>query len=132
MIYLDTSAMVKLVVQEPESTALIDWLNARAEQPLATSVIGRIELIRAAARLGAATSAAADGLAAMVDVFVLTEAIAARASTLSPTELRTLDAIHLATAHIHRETLTDFCAYDRRLLAAAREQQLPVVAPGGQ
>ncbi|MBO0866357.1 MAG: VapC toxin family PIN domain ribonuclease, partial [Mycobacterium sp.] len=60
----------------------------------------------------------------------LTDAIARLAATLSPTELRTLDAIHLATAHVHRGTLTDFCAYDHRLLAAARDQQLPVVAPG--
>ena len=132
MIYIDTSAMVKLVVAEPESNALIDWLNSRTEQPLVTSVIGRIELIRAAARLGAATLAAAERLATMVDLLVLTDAIAQLAATLSPTELRTLDAIHLATAHIHRGTMTDFCAYDHQLRAAARDQQLPVVAPGAR
>ncbi len=130
MIYLDTSAMVKLVVAEPESQALIDWLNARSQHPLVTSVIGRIELIRAASRLGLAALAAAERLATTVDVLLLSDVIASLAATLPPAELRTLDAVHLATASLHRATLTAVCVYDRRLVAAARGQQLPVVSPG--
>lgn len=130
MIYLDTSAMVKLVVAEPESAALIGWLNTRSEQPLVTSMIGRIELIRAASRLGAAASAAAHQLLASVDILILTDTIAGLAATLAPSQLRTLDAIHLATAHLHRDTLAAVCAYDRRLIAAAHDQQLPVTSPG--
>ena len=58
MIYLDTSATVKLVTAEQESPALINWLNVHPDEHLATSAIGHIELIRAAARAGAAATAA--------------------------------------------------------------------------
>lgn len=130
MIYVDTSALIKLVVSEKESADLIDWLNTRSDIPLVTSIIGHVELIRAASRLGPAVTAAAQRLAATVDTLVLTDTIATLASTLPPPELRTLDALHLATAHFHRDKLTALCAYDQRLVAAARQQGLVVAAPG--
>jgi predicted nucleic acid-binding protein len=129
MIYVDTSAMVKLVVVEPESAALINWLNAHLDESLATSIIGHIELVRAAARGGPAATAAARSLASSIDTLVLTDAIASVAATVPPAELRTLDAIHLATAHTHRRNLSALCAYDRRLLEAADSQGLPTVSP---
>ena len=130
MIYLDTSAMVKLVTAEQESPALINWLNAHPDEHLSTSAIGHIELIRAATRAGAAaTAAAARTVASTIDTLVLTDTIAAIAATIPPAELRTLDAIHLATAHAHRHSLTAFCVYDRRLLEAAESQDLPTVSP---
>jgi predicted nucleic acid-binding protein len=130
VIYLDTSAMVKLVAAEPESGALISWLNRHTDEALATSAVGHIELIRAARRIGDAAAAAAQRLASTTDTLVLTDTIAAAARTIGPPELRTLDAIHLATADMHRSRLSAFCVYDHRLLVAARVQQLPVVAPG--
>ena len=129
MIYLDTSATVKLVTAEKESPALINWLNAHPDEYLVTSAIGHIELIRAATRAGAAATAAAHKIASTIDTLVLTETIAAIAATIPPAELRTLDAIHLATAHAHRHSLTAFCVYDRRLLEAAESQRLPTVSP---
>ena len=126
MIYLDTSATVKLVTAEQESPALINWLNVHPDEHLATSAIGHIELIRAATRAGAAPTAAAHTVASTIDTLVLTETIAA---TIPAAELRTLDAIHLATAHAHRHSLTAFCVYDRRLLEAAESQDLPTVSP---
>jgi predicted nucleic acid-binding protein len=130
VIYLDTSATVKLVTAEQESPALINWLNAHPDEHLATSAIGHIELIRAATRAGAAaTAAAARTVASSIDTLVLTDTIAAIAATIPPAELRTLDAIHLATAHAHRHSLTAFCVYDRRLLEAAESQDLPTVSP---
>jgi predicted nucleic acid-binding protein len=66
----------------------------------------------------------------MIDSLVLTDAIAASSATIPPAELRTLDAIHLGTARIHRSGLTAFCAYDRRLLDAAADQGLPTASPG--
>ncbi|MEY8015676.1 type II toxin-antitoxin system VapC family toxin [Mycobacterium servetii] len=131
MIYLDTSATVKLVAAEEESAALIDWLNAHPDENLVTSAVGHIELIRAATRIGPQAVALARNVAATIDTLVLTDAIAAAAATSSPAELRTLDAIHLATAHIHRKSLTAFCAYDRRLLGAAESHGLPTVSPRG-
>jgi len=130
VIYLDTSAMVKMVTAEPESGELIRWLNGHSDEVLATSAIGHIELIRAARRLGAAATAAAQRVASMTDTLVLTDTIAAAATTIGAVELRTLDAIHLATADLHRSRLSAFCVYDHRLLAAARVAQLPTVAPG--
>ncbi|HEY2447497.1 MAG TPA: type II toxin-antitoxin system VapC family toxin [Mycobacterium sp.] len=129
MIYLDTSATVKLVVAEKESPALINWLNDRLDQNLITSAVGNIELIRAAARVGPSAVARARNVASTIDTLVLTETIAAAAAAMPPAELRTLDAVHLATAHAHRRSLTAFCAYDRRLLEAAESQGLPTVSP---
>jgi predicted nucleic acid-binding protein len=130
MIYIDTSALVKLVVAEEESSELIDWLNNRQEQPLVTSIVGHIELIRAAGRVGAAATAAARRLADRVDTLTLTDEIAHDAEALSPATLRTLEAIHLATANEYRRNLSAFCAYDQRLIAAARTHRLPVACPG--
>jgi predicted nucleic acid-binding protein len=131
MIYLDTSATVKLVAAEEDSGALIDWLNAQPDESLVTSAVGHIELIRAAARTGPKAVALARNVASMIDTLVLTDAIASAVATVPPPELRTLDAIHLATAHVHRKALTAFCAYDRRLLEAAESQGLPTVSPRG-
>jgi predicted nucleic acid-binding protein len=130
MIYIDTSALVKLVATESESAALIDWLNSRLDEPLVTSIVGRIELTRAAARIGDAAVVAAQRLAATVDTLVLSDSIASQAAILSPTTLRTLDAIHLATAYEYRQRLSAFCVYDQRLVEAARNHALPVTSPG--
>ncbi|OBA69473.1 twitching motility protein PilT [Mycobacterium sp. 1554424.7] len=130
MIYLDTSAIVKLVAAEKESEGLIDWLNDRPDEDLATSAIGHIELIRAAARVGPATVARARSVASTIDTLVLTDAIAAAAAIVPPTDLRTLDAIHLATAHANRRSLTALCAYDRRLIEAAVSHGLATASPG--
>jgi predicted nucleic acid-binding protein len=129
VIYLDTSATVKLVTAEPESPALINWLNVHPDEHLVTSVIGHVELIGAATRAGAAATAATRKVASTIDTLVLTDTIGAIAATLPPAELRTLDAIHLATAHAHRHSLTAFCLYDRRPLDAAKSQDLPTVSP---
>jgi predicted nucleic acid-binding protein len=132
MIYLDTSATVKLVAAEEDSAALINWLNDHPDENLATSAVGHIELIRAAARTGPDAVALARNVASTIDTLVLTDTIAAAAATtIPPAELRTLDAIHLATAHTHRQSLTALCAYDRRLLEAAESQGLPTVSPRG-
>ena len=130
MIYLDTSAMVKLVAAERESAELIDWLNGRAEEALATCAIGHIELVRAARRIGNPTVLAAQRLADAIDTLLLTDSIAAMARTIGPPELRTLDALHLATAAAYRGRISAFCAYDGRLLGAAQAEELPVAAPG--
>jgi len=121
---------VKRVAAEDESAALIGWLNAQVDENLATSTVGRVELIRTAARVGPDAEALARNVASTIDALVLTDTIASAAATIPPPELRTLDAIHLATAQIHRKTLTAFCAYDRRLLDAAESLGLPTVSPG--
>lgn len=129
MIYLDTSALAKLVIREAETAALGAWLQRHAAQVWMTSVVGRIELIRVVQR----SSAAIDGahlLLAGLDTIPLAEPVADVAQTTGPVTLRTLDAIHLASALSVRDELTAFCCYDQRLLDAAAVAGLPVHAPG--
>ncbi len=134
MIYLDTSAMVKLVVREEESGHLIEWLNNDGDvRDCCTAQIGRIELMRAALRVGANAQlaiAAARHLLDRVDTLLMAPAIAAMAETIGPAELRTLDALHLATILVNRSSVTAVCAYDRRLIAACEQHALTVVTPG--
>lgn len=144
MIYLDTSAMVKLVIREQESDHLIEWLNNAnhdhthpTRTDCATAHIGQLELIRAARRLDdsqahgtAAATAAAHRILDTIDTLHMTPEIAELATTIAPTELRTLDAIHLATALANKSTVTTVCAYDQRLIAACQQHNLPVIAPG--
>ena len=127
--YVDSSALVKLIVREPETDALRRYLTSAG--PLASSILATVEVSRAVAR------AIPESTAAMVDVFEAVNVlafdarIAARAAALRPASLRTLDAIHLATALELAGDLSAFVSYDDRLSAAARDLGLPVVAPPG-
>lgn len=128
MIYLDTSALAKLIVREAETAALGGWLRQRSAQLWVTSIIGRVELVRVARRFAAANGARL--LLAGLDTIPLADHVADVAQTTGSATLRTLDAIHLASALLVRDELTAFCCYDRRLLDAAEDAGLPVHAPG--
>ena len=128
MIYLDTSALAKLIVRETETTALGQWLRQRTAQLWVTSIVGRVELLRVAQRVAAANGAGL--LLAGLDTIPLVEHVADLAQATGSATLRTLDAIHLASASSVRDELTAFCCYDRRLLDAAGDAGLPVHAPG--
>jgi len=129
VIYLDTSALAKLVVREVESAALGQWLQQRTGQLWVTSIIGRIELLRVARRFTTAANGA-HLLLAGLDTIPLAEYVADVGQTTGPTTLRTLDAVHLASALAVQDELTAFCCYDQRLLEAAGAVGLPVHAPG--
>lgn len=123
--YLDASALVKLMLDERESGALRDAIRT---VDLVTSEIGSVELHRVARRrelpLDAASRVAESVLMLSADSLVLHEA-----GQLSPPAMRTLDAIHLATAMRVRGELAMFVCYDQCLAAAAAGHGLPVVAP---
>jgi uncharacterized protein len=127
VLYLDTSAAVKLVRREAETDALVAALAGR-EGPFATSRVGIIELRRIARRRNAVIDRA-DALAASLTVIELDGIAAARAVTVDP-ELRALDAIHLACALICGPLLRGFVCYDRVLAASAERAGLDVLAPG--
>ena len=134
MIYLDTSGAMKLVRPEAHSDDLSSWLSERSAIPVLSSVLIEVELIRATRRSAPErTTRAADVLRA-IGVVTVSPSVIARAAGYTDPDLRSLDAIHLATAeHVvsaTHETLTAFVAYDDRLLAAARQVGLPVAAPG--
>lgn len=123
MHYLDTSAIAKLAVAETESQALAEALDAVR----VTSRVGFVEFRRLAHRSGVSTSRTAAVVAALA-VVELDEEIERVAATLDK-RLRTLDAVHLASALSLGVELTGFVCYDTRLADAAKASGLPVLAP---
>jgi uncharacterized protein len=130
VIYLDSSAVLKLVRAEDETPALRDWLVARPDEPLVTSELGRVEVLRAALRSGEHVASTARLALGDLDLVPLDRAVQDLASTIGGPVLRTLDALHLASAVLLRDHLTAFVAYDHRLADAARTEGLVVEAPG--
>lgn len=130
MIYLDSSALIKLLVEEPESSALEGWLSTRRSVPRTSSELARIEVVRAVRRLDLRLVAGARVLLAELDLVPISSAIVERAAELGDPALRSLDAIHLASALAIRTGLTDVIAYDHRLVAAAEAAGLEVTRPG--
>lgn len=120
MIYLDSSALLKLLFEESESTALALWISERAGTPMVTSELAKVEVVRAARRLDADVVPAARALVSQLDLIPLTGGLMDEAADAGEPPLRTLDAIHLASALSIRPDLTAFVAYDNRLVAAAQ------------
>ena len=129
MIYLDSAAVVKLVHAEPESQALRDWLNDRAEIGWLSSVLVEVESFRALARYAPGAAARLPAVLDAIELAGLTVPIRAQARAVQPATVRSLDAIHLATALAADAPLTSFVTYDRRLAAAAAAAGLPVSMP---
>jgi len=133
VLYVDTSALVKLVIHEAESDALEEELRRWSD--LATSVITSIELSRAVARTRCdSTALVADeytilGLLASLAEIPLNDDVRAAASALTPVELRTLDAIHLASALALGGDLAGVLTYDNRMQRAALASGISVLAP---
>ena len=131
MLYLDTSALAKLVTREAESPALQTYLAEREQTPWVTVALARAELIRAAYRTGAPQAIQdARTVLATLDILALTDRLLDEAGTLPPPELRTLDAIHLAGARMIGAKLEAVLTYDGRMYDAARAAGLPVARPG--
>ena len=124
--YADSSALVKLVVEEAESASVFRWY-VEVER-VATSRIGVVETIRAASRREH-DAGYRDRVLEGVAIVELDPAIARVAASLGPPKLRTLDAIHIATAMALLPDLDAFVTYDDRLAEAARAVGLPVVRP---
>lgn len=132
MIYLDTSALVKLIRIEVESDALADWLDERTETRWITSALAEVELPRAIRAVAPNGLSAVPSVLARLDRFEIDQVIRATAATYPDPALRSLDAIHLATAQIAASTapLTAMVAYDSRLSDAARALGITIVTPG--
>lgn len=134
MIYLDTSGAMKLVRAEAHSAELGRWFNDHLGVPVLSSVLIEVELLRATRRSAPEWIVRAAEVLRGIGVVTVSPSVIARAAGYDDPNLRSLDAIHLATAqHVAmatRETLEAFVAYDERLLAAARRIGLPVAAPG--
>ena len=130
MIYLDSAALVKLALTEPESAALADWLAERADQPLVSSALHRAEVPRAVWLAEPGALPRSYRLIRRIAKVALTADVLDNSATLPPQALSPAHAIHLASALALRDELTAFVAYDEDLLAAAADAGLPVASPG--
>lgn len=138
MIYLDTSAILKLLRREAETDALIGHLDAHAQRDLVTSALTTVETARALYAVGSIVVAndavrSSDRINLSDDVAIpaiaITGAILDLARELPPPVLRSLDAIHVATAKLAGDELDHVITYDRRMTAAAKAAGLPTAAP---
>jgi len=123
--YLDASALVKLVVLEPESDAFRTFVAGRH---LTATEITEVEAHRAVQRRAPLREQALVEALAAVSLIPLDDDIRRLASTVEPARLRSLDAIHLATALLV-EGIDEFVSYDSRLTEAARDRGLNVLSP---
>ena len=129
-IYFDSSALVKLVVQEPESDALRRFMRRHARERRVTSALARVEVVRAVAAGGPGAVAHARRQLARIDQLAIDRDLLDAAATLAPgVVLRSLDAIHLAAARALGTELMSVLTYDRRMQAAATALGVTVDAP---
>ncbi len=129
MIYFDASAIVKLARTEPDSGALRDRLAELGDLPQITSALSEVEVPRAVARYEPLAIMAAYRALDQMQKVKLEPSVRMSAASLPPVTLRSLDAIHLASALALRKHVTAFVSYDQRLLDAATHHDLPAESP---
>jgi uncharacterized protein len=136
VIFLDSAAIVKLIRREAETAALQTWLAAQADnKALVASALVLTEVPRALRRADPGRLKAVPTVLARIDRVPLDDTVLATAAAYLDPMLRTLDAIHLASAEtlvIEGIDLTAFVTYDKRLLSAADSVGLPTAAPGAE
>lgn len=134
MIYLDSAAVVKLVRQEPHTAELVAWLNTHQEAALVSSALVEVEVSRALRRSAPQALIGVPAVVGRLFRLEIDATIRATAAAFAEPTLRSLDAIHLATAQVlaneSGSTLIAFVTYDQRLLASARGAGLPTASPG--
>lgn len=128
VVYLDSSAITKLLVEEPERQDLRQFLESRPDR--VTSIVGAIEVGRAVWRQDPTQLASLAAVWEGIGRIALDQAVVDRAATLDPPGLRTLDAIHLASALELGSDLSVLVTYDVRFADAARRQGIAVASPG--
>jgi uncharacterized protein len=128
LIYLDASALVTLLVRRTYADELLQFLRDRPGMPMATSSLGFVETVRTMDRIGDYPNLLSDLIGRFTEI-LLTEEVRDAAATLTG-PLRTLDAIHVASAQILGDSLDTLLTYDKRMFEVARAEGLPVEAPG--
>ncbi|MDA8291805.1 MAG: type II toxin-antitoxin system VapC family toxin [Actinomycetota bacterium] len=126
--YLDTSALVKLVVAESETSALTAWLEGR-DGEIVSSDLARTELFRVVHRAAPERSERAREVLDAITLIELRTATFEQGGRLAPTALRSLDALHLAAALRLEDDLDSVVTYDERQADAARLNGIAITAP---
>ena len=126
--YVDSSALVKLAVQEPQSLALRRYLGRR--RPLVSSAQARTEVVRSLLPLASEEVRRGREVLARVELLRINDRVLDTAGRMAPADLRSLDAIHLASAEQLGSDLRGFVTYDERLALAATGRGLRVIQPG--
>ena len=130
MLYLDSSALAKLVTREAETDRLRAYLDARANAIRFASALAHAELLRAAHQLGDEAVATAREVLARIELVDVSRELLEHAGTLAACHrLRTLDAIHVATASVAGDRLEAVVTYGSRMAEAAAALGLPVERP---
>ena len=125
--FIDSSAIVKLIIREEETRALKRWL---ADRDLISSSVARADVPRAVRRIGVtAKEPSVDEVLDRIQLIAIDDVCLDEAAALEPASLRSLDAIHLATALVVGGDVDAFVTYDRTLARAARVAGLRVEAP---
>ncbi len=124
--YVDTSSVLKLLVDETHSTAMREWFAGH--EAVWSSQLLRTEALRAARRLGV-TDEAVEEVLAGISLILPSAATFGVAGGLEPQSLRSLDALHLATALELGGDLEGLVAYDRNMIDGARAASVPVLSP---
>lgn len=127
--YLETSAAAKLIVPEAETEAMLAWARAHAGN-IVSSDLTRTELLRAVRRDAPSRADRAASLLDRAHIVDLPTSVFAKAALLDPAILRTLDALHLATAIEFGADLEGMVTYDDRLASAATVHGITVISPG--
>ncbi len=125
--YVDSSAIVKLVVAEPESAALRRYLTRR--QPLVSSALARTEVARALMASGPEALARGEQVLQRIQFVRVNDRVLREAGRMEPAELRSLDAIHLASARQLGSAVKQIVTYDERMAVAAQACGWSVSAP---
>lgn len=125
--YLDSSAIMKLAIEEPQSTALRSYLRRR--RPLVSSALARTEVLRALLEEGDPGLERGRDVLSRLDLVRVNDRILSTAGTLLPQDLRSLDAIHLATALQLGSDVRQVVTYDERMTDAATGLGLRTAAP---
>jgi hypothetical protein len=125
--YLDSSAIVKLVVAEPESKALRRYISRRRH--LITSALARIEVSRALLPSGPQAVARGEAVLRRVQLLRVNDRVLKEAGKLQPPDMRSLDAIHLASAQQLGASVRQIVTYDERMAAGARAVGWSVASP---
>ena len=128
MIYLDASALVTLISQRTYAEQLRDFLADRPAMPMATSTLGFIETVRTMNQIGDYPDLMHELVGQFTEV-LMTEEVRDAAAAL-PGRLRTLDAVHVASAQVLGDVLDVLITYDKRMLEVARSVGIPAEAPG--